>query len=148
MTNQEPRQHPGDGQPLQLDPEAEARTPGRPAFLSRPPEAPVYHGFVVLDAVEVEGFRLGVITPFLGLGGGDAFVVAPDDTRCGLVWKVSPDPLFEQLRPPEADRWGVYAVSIPTVVNTMGEAREALAALFPRLRDRWLTWREQFGAKG
>ena len=51
-----------------------------PAFLARPAGAPVYHGFPVIGDVEVDGFRLGMITNFLSgpAREGDAYVIAPD----------------------------------------------------------------------
>ena len=59
--------------------------------------------------VEVDGFKLGVITGF-GPGeedDGDAFVVAPDGSRAGLVWEVAPEPYFQQVMAPDDERWGV-----------------------------------------
>jgi hypothetical protein len=51
--------------------------------LARPPEAPVYHGFPILDDVEVDGFKFGMITDFEAepASDGDAFAVAPDGKR-------------------------------------------------------------------
>jgi hypothetical protein len=36
-----------------------------PAFLARPVGVPVYHGFPVIDGVEEDVFRLGMVTDFL-----------------------------------------------------------------------------------
>lgn len=72
--------------PLILDASAESANPHRPAFLARPEGTPVYHGFPVVEGVEVDGFRLGMITDFESSPeDGDAFVVAPDGDRAGLV---------------------------------------------------------------
>ena len=67
-----------DGRPLRLDPEATSANPNLPGFLARPEDAPVYHGFPILEDVEVDGFRLGMITDWEAepADGGDAFVVA------------------------------------------------------------------------
>ena len=58
----------GEGHRLSLDPEAESTSEELPAFLAPPGGAPSYHGFLVLDGTEVDGFRLGVIS---GFGEGD-----------------------------------------------------------------------------
>ena len=76
-----------EGHLLALDPSADSTNPDLPGFLAPPSGAPVYHGFPVLDDVEVEGFRLGVISNWEAepsMQDGDAFVVAPDNSRCGL----------------------------------------------------------------
>lgn len=103
------------GLPIAIDPQAESASHSEPAFIARPDGAPVYYGFPILEDVSVEDFRLGVITDFEleGCEEGDAFVVAPDDSRAGLVWQVSQEPLFRALCPPEKGRWGVWEVSFP-----------------------------------
>jgi hypothetical protein len=50
------------GRPLAVDNNAKRASPTEPAFVARPEGAPVYHGFVVLDHVTVDGFTLGKIT--------------------------------------------------------------------------------------
>lgn len=66
------------------------------------PRARVYHGFQVLSDVVVEGFTFGKITNFEAEPSdtGDAFVIASDDSRAGLVWEVS-DKYYLQ----ESARW-------------------------------------------
>jgi len=72
----------------------------------------VYHGFVVLDGVVVDGFTLGKITDWEAepCETGDAFVIAPDGSRAGLVWQVCDPPYFQEVMPTEATRWGVWGV--------------------------------------
>jgi len=53
------------GRPLAIDATAKSASPTEPAFIAPPEGAPVYHGFVVLDDVAVDGFTLG------GTGLGD-----------------------------------------------------------------------------
>jgi hypothetical protein len=76
------------GRPLAIDPKATSASPTEPAFVARPVGAPVYHGFVVLEDVNVDGFTLGTITDFEAKSceTGDAFVIAPDGSRGGLVF--------------------------------------------------------------
>jgi hypothetical protein len=52
---------PPTGRPLAIDPDAESARPGEPAFIARPEGAPVYYGFPILDDVEVDGFKLGMM---------------------------------------------------------------------------------------
>jgi hypothetical protein len=81
------------GKPLAIDRNAISASSTEPAFVARPKGALVYHGFVVLEDVSVEGFTFGAITDFEAEPSdtGDAFVVAPDGSRAGLVWEVFPD---------------------------------------------------------
>lgn len=95
------------GRRLALDGGAESASATEPAFLTRPKGAPVYHGFEVLHDVVVEGFVFGAITDFERQPSdeGDAFVVAPDHSRAGLVWKVSKEPEFAQISIATEERW-------------------------------------------
>lgn len=98
---------PPEGRLLAIDPEAQSAEHGLPAFLSRPAGAPVYHGFPVLDDVEAEGFRFGMITNFEAEpegSWGDAFIVAPDGSRAGIVWNVADDDRFKQAYAMTKDR--------------------------------------------
>jgi len=127
---------------LALDAEAASASPSLPAFLARPKGAPVYHGFPVLDDVEIEGFRLGMITNWEAEEAidGDAFVVAPDGSRAGLVWEASDAVHVGLIRPPEPSRWGVWAVTFPGPMRTRDDARRNLAAILPLLRPHWEEW--------
>lgn len=134
-----------EGRPLRFDPEAASADPSLPGFLARPEGAPVYHGFVVLEDVQVDGFRLGMITDWEAhtTDIGDAFVVAPDGSRGGLVWEVHPEPMFRQVLEPEEDRWGVWEVTFPNPMSSRDNARRNLAAVLPELRRRWEEWAER-----
>ena len=131
------------GRPLALDPTAKSASPDLPAFIARPEGAPVYHGFVILDDVIVEGFQLGKITDFEAADCqvGDAFVVAPDGSRAGLVWEVSQEACFSEVCAEDADRWGVWAVNFPHEMNSRENARRNLEAVLPLLKEKWQAWR-------
>ncbi len=78
-----------DGHPIASDSNAKSADPGLPAFLARPDGTPVYHGFVVVEESETDGWRYGAITAFEGVENeceGDGFVIAPDGSRAGIVW--------------------------------------------------------------
>jgi hypothetical protein len=129
--------------PLRLDEEAESASSELPAFLARPEGSPVYHGFPILDGVEVDGFRLGMITDFLSEpdNEGDAFVVAPDGSRAGLIWEAeAAEPYFEEMVPPDEGRWGVFAVGLRGPLRDVETARACLGELVPELRRRWEAW--------
>jgi hypothetical protein len=132
-----------EGRTIAVDADATSAETSLPAFIARPDDAPVYHGFPVLDDVEVDGFKLGVITDIDPEQGdtGDAFVVAPDNSRAGLVWEVADEPYFEQVSPPEPTRWGVWGVGFMRPMCTQDDARRNLAAILPELRLRWEAWR-------
>jgi hypothetical protein len=74
------------GRPLAIDHKAASTSPTEPAFIARPEGAPVYHGFVILDDIAIEGFTLGKLTDWEAepCETGDAFVIAPDGSRA--VW--------------------------------------------------------------
>ena len=97
------------------DPTAETADPNLPPSIAIPKGAPAYHGFPLLEGSEREGFAFGVITSpdadsesGEAVSWGDAYVVAPDGSRAGIVWCASgdPDPV---VLPPSEGRWGVYA---------------------------------------
>lgn len=79
------------GRPLAVDFTADSASTDIPGFLAKPSGAPVYHGFRLLNDVVVDGFVLRVVTDFEAdqATEGDAFVVAPDNSRAGLVWAVT-----------------------------------------------------------
>jgi len=141
------------GRQIQIDKSAGSADPSLPAFLARPEGALVYHGFPILDDVEVEGFKLGMIAGFGGEWSsddgmdGDAFVVAPDNSRCGLVWDVGGSPPFEEVCAPEANRWGVWGVSFEWPMTNRENARRNLGAVLPELKVRWSAWKESRRAR-
>lgn len=134
------------GLPLKLDAAALSASDQEPAFIARPAAAPVYHGFLVLDDVVVEGFTLGVITDFedTATDHGDAFVIAPDGSRAGLVWELSDPPYFQQVRHLETGRWGVWGVGFSAPMRSRSDAARNLAAILPRLREKWEEWKRLY----
>jgi hypothetical protein len=141
------------GRPLALDPDAISADEDLPAFLARPKGAPVYYGFPILEDVEVEGFKLGKISDFEAENYpeddpvvGDAFVVAPDNSRAGLIWEVSEEAYFQEVCPIEADRWGVWAVAFHHPMKTRADALLNLEDMLPLLKEKWQIWREKYGS--
>src|SRR2546430_8350337 len=100
---------PPKSRPLKLDDSTVSASSELPAFLARPKSAPVYHGFPVVPETMTDGWCFGAITEYAsadGCNSGDAFVVAPDGSRAGLVWEVGEGEPSEILKPDEL-RWGV-----------------------------------------
>lgn len=133
------------GRRLRIDRNAESAVPGEAAFIARPSGTPVYHGFPILSDVSVEGFTFGMISDFEAepMECGDAFIVAPDNTRCGVVWEVTEAGYFEQTIPAEDVRWGVWAVAFPFPMTSRDNVRRNLEFILPRLKEQWLLWCEQ-----
>lgn len=131
------------GRRVAVDPAAPSASPTEPAFIAPPAGAPVYYGFQVLPDVVVEGFTYGKITDFEleHCNEGDAFVVAPDNSRAGLVWEVSDNSYFREVCAPEVDRWGVWDVSFPHPMTSRENARKNLEWILPELKKRWEEWR-------
>lgn len=134
------------GLPLRIDADAESAEADKRAFLARPPGAPVYHGFPILDEVEVDGFRLGMITDWEAEPSewGDAFLVAPDDSRCGLIWEITTEPYVsaEARVPADETRWGVWNVGFPYPMDSRENAQRNVAFALGELRPRWERWRD------
>jgi hypothetical protein len=137
------------GRQIAFDPSAESATPTEPGFIAPPKGAPVYHGFQILSDVDVQGFTLGKITDFESeqCDEGDSFVIAPDNSRCGLVWEVSDKSYFEEICPLAPERWGVWGVSFPHSMTNRENARKNLESVLPQLRQRWEEWRERYPGK-
>ena len=137
------------GQALAIDHKAKSASPGEPAFIAPPDGAPVYHGFQVLDDVVVEGFTLGKITDFEAQAStyGDAFVIAPDGGRAGLVWEVSDAACFQEVCPLDEKWWGVWGVSFPFPMDGRENAQRNLEFTLPQLREKWQEWRSRFKAR-
>jgi hypothetical protein len=131
------------GVPLRLDPEAKSSDPTLPAFLARPENAPVYHGFPLLEQSRTEdGWCFGIISDCdcpEGRNCGDAFVVASDDSRAGIIWDVCADGIEVSI-PPGEDRWGVYYLRIERPVRNEQELVEQLQGWLPELRRLHLQW--------
>ena len=126
-----------NGRHVTTDPNAASSDPNLPAFIARPAGSPVYHGFVVVPETCTDGWCLGSITEFedpVGCTGGDAFVIAPDGSRAGLVWEVGSDPLREIL-PPDAERWGVYAISFPSPTRTIQDLVCNFRFVLPQIKE-------------
>jgi hypothetical protein len=127
-----------NGKPLRLDPSAATASPDLPAFLARTSGAPVYHGFGIVEESRIDGWVFGTISDYVdpeGCEWGDAFVVAPDGTRAGIVWQVDE---FEPqvVLPPEPHRWGVYAFAYPTPICTTEDFVRMCHSFLPELRRR------------
>lgn len=134
------------GRPLAVGQTAQSSSPTEPAFVARPEGAPVYHGFVVLDDVVVDGFTLGKVTDWEAepCETGDAFVIAPDGSRAGLVWEVCDPPYFQEVMPIEATRWGVWGVGFVLPMISRENARANLESILPQLKSRWTEWQSRF----
>jgi hypothetical protein len=117
---------------LMLDPTAPSADAGEPAFIARPEGAPVYHGFAQPDLPAIDGWLFGEITPFLDDDSGDAYVIAPDGTRAGLVWEIG-DGEIQEILPPEPTRWGVYAVWFPESNSSTEALQRNLRSVLPQL---------------
>lgn len=128
---------------MATDPHAESASRDLPAFLARPSKAPVYHGFQVLADVSVDGFTFGKISDFEAEPSdkGDAFVIAPDDSRAGIVWEVSNRQLFREICRMTDGRWGVWEVSFPYPMTSRENVRRNPEAILPRLKTEWERWR-------
>jgi hypothetical protein len=134
------------GRPLAVDPTAASSSKHEPGFIARPPDAPVYHGFQILDDVAIEGFKFGKITDFDAepCEYGDAFVVAPDYSRAGLVWEVSDEYSFREVCPLERTRWGVWGVAFAQTMTSHENVRRNLQSILPELKKRWQEWHRNY----
>jgi hypothetical protein len=141
MDEQSPLQP--EGVPLRLDDDALSADPSLPAFLARPKGAPVYHGFPMLEHSRTDdGWCFGTISEpdcSEGRDWGDAFVVAPDGSRAGIIWEVGQSTMEVSL-PPDEDRWGVFHVGFARRVHDETGLVEQLREWLPELRRLHLIW--------
>jgi hypothetical protein len=128
-----------DGRPIALDSTAESVDPNLPAFLAPPPGSPAYHGFPILDGVEVDGWRLGLITNSIETNhdSGDAFVIAPDGRRAGLVWRIEQPSWFTELIGLEPKRFGVFEVAAANGPTSLNDATRFLSEILPAIKEAW-----------
>jgi hypothetical protein len=126
----------GSGNPVKLDPTAKSAARDLPAFLARPAGAPVYHGFPIVEETRKDGWVFGTITDYeLSNGGewGDAFVIAPDGSRAGIVWATD-ELAVHEVCPPSEDRWGVYGFGFPKPIRTTADFVECCHGILPELQ--------------
>jgi hypothetical protein len=135
-----------EGVPLRLDPEAQSVDSSLPAFLARPEDAPVYHGFPLLEISRTDdGWCFGTISePDCSEGSdwGDAFVVAPDGSRAGIIWEVGESRVGVTM-PPDEGRWGVFHVGFARRVHDEEGLVEQLREWLPELRRLHRVWKEE-----
>ncbi len=123
--------------PLKLDETSISTDPDLPAFLAKPNDTPVYHGFPLVIETMAEGWCLGAITEYEDPNGcdeGDAYVVAPDSSRAGLVWDVGTREI-SQICPPDETSWGVYQVWFSRPIRTTDDMVELFREVLPQLRE-------------
>ena len=132
------------GRRIALDPLAKSASRTEPAIIAKPEGAPMYHGFQILSDVVVEGFMFGKISDFdtEPCTEGDAFVVAPDNSRAGLVWEVSGNSYFQEVCPADSNRWGVWPASFPHPMTNHENVRRNFEHILPQLKRRWQEWRD------
>jgi hypothetical protein len=124
------------GQPLRLDEEASSADPALPAFIARPPNSPAYYGFPLLKDSEIDGFVFGTITEPNGIEPaewGDAYVVAPNGSRAGIVWQVGNGDPSVEIEPSEG-RWGVYRFYFDVPITSETELVTRLHSILPDLK--------------
>jgi hypothetical protein len=139
-SNVRPRKHPMptpiDGQVARVDPEAESEDDELPAFIAAPKGAPAYYGFPILEGSEKDGFRFGAITDPRGdtpKNWGDAYVVAPNGSRAGIVWQAGAgEPSV--VNPPSEGRWGVYGFHFSAPIQSDQDLIQCLHAVLPDLK--------------
>ena len=128
---------PNPGYVAVVDPDAESTLPDLPAFIAAPADAPAYYGFPLLPESEVDGWVFGVITSPVGEEPrvwGDAYVVAPDGSRAGIVWRAAGDPEPTIVSPPSAGRWGVYGFRFRHPVRSEQDLIRNLHEWLPQLK--------------
>src|SRR5579884_716639 len=132
----------GEERPPAVDMSAQSAMRDMPSFAAPPAGSEPYHGFPVLERATASGFRLGMITNFLTFpeSRGDAFVIAPDGSRAGLIWEETDRTYFEQAGPISEERWGVWSAGFIHPMRSEEDARRNLETIVPNLRESWQRW--------
>jgi hypothetical protein len=123
------------GRPVEVDQGAESTADGLPAFIAAPKNAPVYHSFPVLGGSERDGFIFGVITSPDSdepVKWGDAYVIAPDGSRAGIVWQAEGES-EAVICVPSRGRWGVYGFTFKHPVRNRVDLIRNLHECLPQL---------------
>jgi hypothetical protein len=98
-------------------------------------EAAAYHSFPLIDGSEKEGFKFGRITiPTESSTWGDAYVVAPDGSRAGIVWHVDGHASPQVVIPPEPGRWGVYSFGFAEPARSLEDLVTKLHGVLPEIK--------------
>jgi hypothetical protein len=149
MSDEERKSAQPIGRPLAVDYTPVSASKSEPAFIAKPSGAPAYHGFQVMSGIAVDGFTFGKITDFEAEPSeyGDAFVIAPDNSRAGLVWEVCDKNYFQEILPLEPGRWGVWGVSFHQTMTSHDNVRRNLESILPELKKRWEEWSRMYAKK-
>jgi hypothetical protein len=122
------------GQRVRVDDAVPSTDPNLPAFIARPPNAPVYYGFPILNDSELDGFVFGTVTEPSGAEWGDAFVIASNGSRAGIVWQLGEgEPTV--VDEPSEGRWGVYGFCFKGPIRSDVELVAHLHAVLPKLKE-------------
>jgi hypothetical protein len=127
------------GRGILQDPNAESAHPILPAFLARPKDKPVYHGFPVVQESETDGWHYGAITEYNSeeeMTEGDGYVIAPDGSRAGIVWDLESNEFYE-IFPPDEGRWGVYGVRFTRAVKSVEDIVYNFRKILPKLKEQY-----------
>ena len=125
---------PPKGQRARVDEAALSADPNLPAFIARPPNTPVYYGFPILKDSEKDGFVFGVITEPSGAEWGDAFVIAPNGSRAGIVWQIGEGEPAIVCQPSDG-RWGVYGFCFSGPIRSDSDLVSCLWTVLPTLKE-------------
>jgi len=124
------------GRQLKLDDAAASASLDLPGFLAKPEGVPACHGFPLVSETMTNGWCLGAITEYEdpeGCTSGDAYVIAPDGSRAGLVWDVG-DGKIDEICPPDKSRWGLYQIWFKQPVQTTDDLVAAFRIVLPELQ--------------
>ena len=127
---------PPDGQIALIDSDAQSTDSDLPAFIAAPKGAPAYYGFPILEGSEKDGFSFGAITDPRGdtpKNWGDAYVVAHNGSRAGIVWQAgNGEPSV--VSPPSQGRWGVYGFHFSAPIQSDRDLVQCLHSALPYLK--------------
>ena len=115
------------------DQDDDSADPKKRARAARTRATPAPHGFPVVRETNTDGWVFGAITDFVYEETGDGYVMAPDGSQAGVVWRVGTGPV-KQIQPPKAQRWGVYSVSFPKPMRTTQDLITNFRAVLPQLK--------------
>ena len=121
---------------LRLDNDTDFATQANSKYHAKPEGVTVYHEFPLVIETMTEVWCLGVITEYIdpdGCSYGDAFVVAPDGSRAGLVWDVGREDVLE-ISAPDETRWGVYQVWFSRPIRTTDDLVVCFREALPQLK--------------
>ena len=95
-----------------------------------------YESFSLKGEVEIDGWKFCAFMEYVDKDGGDAYVIAPDGQRAGIVWGGESFPNKAIIEPEDdQDRWGVHSLKFKLPMKNLEDLRKNFESALPYLKE-------------